>query len=349
MVKNKESKIPEFASLAYFPDEPQGRGGEAGAPFPASGEGPSWEALPPEVSFAEAFGHCPVMLDESVAALNVKPEGFYVDGTVGGGGHARAILGRLGPQGKLLALDADPECVAFAKHWGAGERRLIALEANFADLRRVLKEEGLGPADGILLDLGINSRQLAAPNRGFSIASDGPLDMRLSPKTATTAAKLVNSLSEKKLADLIFAYGEDRRSRAIAREIARARAETPFRTTGELAAVIARLSSKRDGKEFIHPATRVFQALRIAVNGELSSLERFLDEAYGLLKPQGRLAVISFHSLEDRLVKNLFRARPKYEESRWKAILKKPIRPQESEIFMNHRARSAKLRVATRL
>jgi 16S rRNA (cytosine1402-N4)-methyltransferase len=315
----------------------------------------------PSGNLEEAFGHLPVLPKECLEALDIKPDGFYVDATMGGGGHSRLILEALGENGRLLALDADPDAVSWARsRWipeltkgegggvKSGEERIIVRNANFRELTEILKEEGLGQADGILADLGVSGRQLKDPERGFSFAEDGPLDMRMSADLEVSAADLVNRLPEKDLANLIFELGEERHSRRIARAIVEVRRKKPFTRTRELADLAYRVL-RGGGKERIHPATRLFMALRIKVNDELGALRDFLRDAHGNIKEGGRLAVISFHSLEDREVKELFRRGPLYETAYWEALWKKPLTPGPEEAMRNPRARSAKLRAAVRL
>jgi len=296
------------------------------------------------------FRHTPVLLNEVVAGLAPRTGGRYVDGTLGGGGHALAILAASSPAGRLLGIDADPSALAAAAARLAiyGERSTL-VHGNFRDLARLARECDFAPIDGLLLDLGVSSHQLDTPERGFSFANDAPLDMRLDPTRGMTAADLLNETPERELADLIYRYGEEHGSRRIARFIAEARHKRPIATTGELADLVARALGGRHGK--IHPATRTFQALRIAVNHELESLEVVLPQAVELLAPGGRIAVISFHSLEDRIVKLFFRAESGYGgagEARLQIITKKPIEASATEARINPRSRSAKLRIAER-
>ena len=278
-----------------------------------------------------------------------------MDGTLGAGGHARGILEASTPDGQLLGLDVDPQALAIARRTLAPyEHRIHLAQASYTSLSTQLALLQWDAVDGILLDLGASSMQFDTPERGFSFLQDAPLDMRFGPHIPQTAADLVNKYSERELADLIYQYGEERESRKIARAIVRAR---PIHTTRELVAAIESVSPRRGDR--VHPATRTFQALRIAVNDELASIEEVLPQAVAALKPGGRLAVISFHSLEDRIVKDFFRKQsrdlvnPPYEriyEVERKATLKevhrKPIVPSEEEIKDNPRARSAKLRIA---
>jgi 16S rRNA (cytosine1402-N4)-methyltransferase len=288
------------------------------------------------------------MPGECLAALDVRPGGLYADVTLGGGGHSRLILDRLGEGGRLLCLDLDPGPIALAREWCRGDPRVTLRRASFRDIGAILREEGLPPADGILADLGASSLQMLSPERGFSFSADGPLDMRLDPDGPVTAAELVNTLPEKELADLIYGLGGERASRRLAREIALRRSRRPFTGTLELAEVARRVVRPPSRGRRIHPATRLFQALRVAVNGELEALGAFLGQARGCLAPGGRLAVISFHSLEDRMVKNLFRPAPEGGPRLWEPLWKKPLVPGREEIAANPRCRSAKLRAAAR-
>jgi 16S rRNA (cytosine1402-N4)-methyltransferase len=297
---------------------------------------------------AQPFRHVPVLLDAVLDGLQPRTGGRYIDGTLGGGGHAAALLERSSPNGLLLGIDADPAALAAAAErlQPFGERIRLA-HGNFGALGALAAQAGWQRVDGILLDLGVSSYQLDTAERGFSFQADGPLDMRLDPTEGQTAADLVNEASETELADLIFQYGEERASRRIARFIVEARRREPFTTTAQLAATVARALGGRHGK--IHPATRTFQALRIAVNSELDNLERGLEQAVELLQPGGRLAVIAFHSLEDRIVKHFFRAEAKAEPARLAILTKKPIEADEAEARSNPRSRSAKLRIAERV
>lgn len=301
--------------------------------------------------------HQPVLYHEIIHALQPKNKGQYVDGTLGAGGHARGILEACAPDGRLLGLDVDPQALALARENLApyGERARL-IQASYDLLNKVLQETGWEAVDGILLDLGLSSMQLDTPERGFSFQQDAPLDMRFDPASPTTAADLVNNLPGDELADVIYRYGEERASRRIAQAIVKAR---PLQSTRQLAAVIESVLPRR-GR--IHPATKTFQALRIAVNQELERVENVLPQAVAALRSGGRLAIISFHSLEDRIVKEHFRREskdlinPPYEriyEVEKKATLKeinrKVVIPGEAEIEANPRARSAKLRVAEKL
>ncbi|MFV9504913.1 MAG: 16S rRNA (cytosine(1402)-N(4))-methyltransferase RsmH [Oscillochloridaceae bacterium umkhey_bin13] len=303
------------------------------------------------------FDHRPVLPAAVHAALAPRPGGYYLDGTVGGGGHALATLQAAQPGGFLLGIDADPAALQAATHRlrsaGLPASSFTLHHGRFGAMTEIAQQYGLSQFDGILLDLGVSSHQLDTPARGFSFLSDGPLDMRLDPTRGPTAADLVNTMEETALADLIYRYGEERASRRIARQIVERRRQAPFGTTAELAGLIAR-SIGRGGRDRIHPATRTFQALRIAVNHELEQLEVALPQAVALLRPGGRLAVISFHSLEDRIVKLFFRAESGYGGSanprppQLAIITKKPLEADADELALNPRARSAKLRIAER-
>jgi len=302
--------------------------------------------------------HEPVLLEEVITALQPQSGGVYIDGTVGAGGHAFAILSESAPDGHLFGFDQDKSALAFAKQrLSQFGDRVYLLHSNFDQVSRLTRQHQIPLANGILLDLGLSSMQVDQPERGFSFQADGPLDMRMDKTAGQTAAELVNQLPESELADLIYQYGEERHSRRIARAIFKAR---PLRRTGELAQVIAQASRSGRGRKRsrIHPATRTFQALRIAVNDELGALERTLPQAIELLKPDGRLAVISFHSLEDRIVKQFFRREAQdcicppdqpvctcRHKATIRIITKRPIMPSLAEIDSNPRARSAKLRV----
>jgi len=304
--------------------------------------------------------HEPALLKEVVDFLRVRKGGTYIDGTAGGGGHTVAILERVGPAGRVLALDRDPEAVQRLRQKVASvEGTCVVEQANFAGMREAAGRHGIQGADGLVLDLGVSSDQLDTPRRGFSFASDGPLDMRMDPGSGESAADLVNRLSERELADILWTYGEERRSRQIARRIVQERERAPIRTTAQLGDLVALATGGRRGRT--HPATRTFQALRIEVNGELEALRKGLAEGLAMVGTGGRMAVISFHSLEDRIVKRFFAAHAGRWESlpqggrRWEGehppvarVTRKPVRPGAAELERNPRARSAKLRVAER-
>lgn len=287
--------------------------------------------------------HVPVLLDEIVQGLAPRSGSILVDGTLGGGGHTRALAERVSPGGEVIALDRDPGAVEAAAQNLAGlPVRLV--QANYADLPEILQQLGIAAVDGIVLDLGLSSDQLADRSRGFSFATEGELDLRFDPTEGEPAHRLVNRLSAEHLADLIFHYGEERYSRRIARAIVERRRETPIRTAAELAELVRRCVPRSRTEHQIDPATRTFQALRIAVNDELKWLEVALRRMAECLRPGGRLAVISFHSLEDRRVKEAFRDDPRYEN-----LTRRPLRASAEEMARNPRARSAKLRIAARV
>jgi len=287
------------------------------------------------------LAHVPVLGREAIDFLNVYPQGFYIDATLGAGGHAEAILRRL-ESGKLLGIDRDRAALATARERlkGFGEK-LVAMQGNFAQIDALHAASGFPPADGLVADLGMSSLQLDDASRGFSFNVPGPLDMRVDPTSGAQAADLVNQLSERELADLLFQLGEERHSRRIARAIVKGR---PFRLTTELAQVVTRAIPSRAALHHIHPATRTFQALRMAVNRELESLASLLARALGVLKPGGRVVILSFHSLEDRMVKRAFQTWQ--QEGRAQILTRKVVRPSEEEIRTNPRSRSAKLRAA---
>jgi 16S rRNA (cytosine1402-N4)-methyltransferase len=306
------------------------------------------------------FVHKPVLLAETLAALKPEPGGRYADGTIGGAGHAAALLAASAPSGWLYGCDRDAAAVAAARDRLApfGERWEIR-QANFADLADWVPA---GSCDGVLLDLGVSSPQLAQPQRGFSFQQEGPLDMRMDTRQQRTAAAIVNELSAEELASIFWELGSERDARRFARAIVQDRANHRFETTRQLAELIERLAP-RQGKK-THPATRVFQALRIAVNDEIGSLQKGLAGAVSLLRPGGRLAVITFHSLEDRVVKNFGRARardytftggvdvpelrePRTPDLKW--VSRKAVKPGAAELAENSRSRSAQLRVLERV
>lgn len=292
--------------------------------------------------------HRPVLPGPTLAYLQPRPGGRYVDATVGSGGHAAAVLAASAPDGRLLGLDADPAALEVARAALAsfGDRAVL-VQANFRDLGAVARARGFVGVQGVLLDLGLSSRQLEASGRGFSFQRDEPLDMRFDPEQPVTAAELLNTLPERELADLFYRYGEEPRSRRLARVVVRRRERRPFQTTGDLVAAVEEALGPRRGRT--HPATRVFQALRIAVNDELGALEAALPQAVELLAPGGRLVVISFHSLEDRIVKQFLRAAAAGERPRLAVLTQRPIVADAAELAANPRARSAKLRAAARL
>lgn len=289
--------------------------------------------------------HVPVLPAEVLYWLDPQPGKLLVDGTLGGGGHTRMMAERVGAEGCVISVDRDVIALERAEQTLAGLPVKIA-HANFVEIPKILDSLGIDKVDGILLDLGLSSDQLADDERGFSFDSEGPLDLRFDARDKKTAADLVNHLQEKDLADLIYQNGEERLSRRIAKKICHVRKETPFLTAKQLADVICSCypHSAGSGRGRIHPATRTFQALRIAVNRELSSLETALDNLPDRLKPGGRLAIISFHSLEDRPVKQAF-----LDDPRLNRLTKKPVTATDEEIAANPRSRTAKLRVAERI
>ncbi|WP_313915365.1 16S rRNA (cytosine(1402)-N(4))-methyltransferase RsmH [Tahibacter sp.] len=304
----------------------------------------------------DTLRHVPVMLAEAVDALAVKPDGVYLDGTFGRGGHAREVLKRLGAGGRLLLLDRDPQAIASARAEFGQDPRVQVRHGSFAELAEWdATERGV---DGVLLDIGVSSPQLDDPQRGFSFQADAPLDMRMDTSQGESAADYLARATEEDIANVLYEYGEERMSRRIARWIVERRHDTPIRTTSALAELCARAIPKREpGK---HPATRTFQALRIAVNGELEALQRGLDGARRRLNAGGRLAVISFHSLEDRIVKQFIRSHsqpppgrrglpPPPHEALTLCAIGAARQPGAEEIERNPRARSAVLRVAERL
>lgn len=288
--------------------------------------------------------HIPVLLAEVLECLQPRGGGVYVDGNLGLGGHAAAVLEKSGPDGRLVGLDWDDRALALAREnlakFGA---RASCVRSNFAELKTVLEDLGIAGVDGILLDLGLSSLQLDGGERGFSFRGSEPLDMRMDDRASETAADLLNKLSREELADMFYYYGEERQARPIAAMVIEDRVKQPFATTDQLVATVERAIPRRFHPRRIHVATKVFQALRIAVNRELDNLVKILATGGELLKPGGRFCIISFHSLEDRLVKRAFA-----EDRRLEVITRRPVRPREEECQKNPRARSAKLRVAER-
>lgn len=302
--------------------------------------------------------HKPVLYREVISALQPDPQGRYVDGTVGAGGHAYGILEASAPGGKLLGLDRDPQALEIAAaRLASFEGRAVLVHGSYQQITLHLNNQKWGQVNGVLLDLGLSSLQLEQADRGFSFQKEGPLDMRFDPAIEKTAADIVNTYPRKELANLLYEFGEEKSSRRIADAIIASR---PLRTTRDLVSAIERAGLKTRSR--IHPATRTFQALRIAVNNELAALEAFLPEALEAIKPGGRLAVIAYHSLEDRIVKHFFRREsadcicpPELpicvcdHQAALKEISHRPIRPGEAEVAENPRSRSAKLRVAEKL
>ena len=301
------------------------------------------------------FSHYSVMLEECIAGLAIRPDGIYVDGTAGGAGHSCQIAKRLA-DGKLFALDKDPDAVNIAEQRLAPYAQATVIQADFKDLCCTLKERGITGVDGILLDLGVSSYQLDTTERGFSYHQDAPLDMRMS-KTGPSAQDLVNTYSTEDLSRIIREFGEEKYAWSIAKNIEKARAKAPITTTGQLAEII-RESMPYSARREKNPAKKTFQAIRIAVNGELDALSQVLDQAFDFLNPGGRFAIITFHSLEDRMVKQKFAdfakgctCPPDFpvcicgKKPRGTLVSRKPITPTEKELAENRRSRSAKLRI----
>ncbi len=283
------------------------------------------------------FRHTPVLAEQVIQFLNPRPGGFFIDATVGAGGHSRVILELTAPDGKLLAIDQDESALTQAgQELAAFGPRVVFVHANFREVAQVAAAHGFSGCDGVLADIGISSMMVDDPSRGFSFMREGPLDMRMDRTRRLTAAEVLNTFSEKDIAGILFHYGEERRSRAIARSIVRAR---PLQSTADLARAIDRVTGpSRYGR--IHPATRTFQALRIFVNDELKNLEIFLDSSMAIVGSRGRIVVITFHSLEDRIVKQKFRA----PAVAGLVLTRKVVAANESELQRNPRSRSAKLR-----
>ena len=305
------------------------------------------------------FAHTTVLLQETVDGCLNDPAGIYVDGTFGRGGHSRLLLSKLAPEGRLIGFDKDPLAINTGKELEQEDSRFQIVQASFADMKAELKALGIDQVNGILLDLGVSSPQLDDAERGFSFMKDGPLDMRMNPDAGLSAAEWCAQTSEEEIARVLKEYGEERFAKRMARAIINARADAPITRTRELAELIK--EANPDWEKHKHPATRAFQAIRIAVNNELGDLEKVLAESVDLLLPHGRLAVISFHSLEDRMVKRFIRAQEKGRElppgipvpesmlGRTMKKMGKAIMPGNDEVRINARARSAVLRVAERL
>ncbi|PLX46443.1 MAG: 16S rRNA (cytosine(1402)-N(4))-methyltransferase [Deltaproteobacteria bacterium] len=316
---------------------------------------PEREGGPAASETAEPY-HIPVLKEEVVEELVTDTGGIYVDGTLGGGGHTEAILERLSPAGRVIGIDRDPEALERCRERFDGhEGRLTLIKGNYSEVDSLLKGLGIKEVTGVLLDLGVSSRQLDEGERGFSFMRSGPLDMRMGDE-GVTAARLVNTLPEMELKKLFYEYGEESRAPRAARAIAAAREKKPFETTGELAATIEKALGRRGGK---HPATKVFQALRIAVNRELEGLKKFLEVFTDILEEGGRVAIITYHSLEDRMVKRALRDMEPHcicppaapvctcgEPGVMRVLTRKAVKPARREIEANPRARSAKLRIA---
>lgn len=306
------------------------------------------------------FHHKPVLFDEAIRSLNIQPDGIYIDGTAGGGGHSEAIVRQL-KTGKLISIDQDPDAIATVTNRLEKYPCSIIKQANFSQMADVIQQLSIPAVDGVLLDIGVSSHQLDTPERGFSYHYDAPLDMRMS-QTGTSAYDLVNTLSWQELAQIISRYGEEKCAKSIALAIVKQRQNAPVQTTLQLAEIIKAAVPAAVRREGGHPARKTFQALRIAVNGELDMLSEGLDAAFSVLKPGGRLAVITFHSLEDRIVKQRMAlwckgctCPPDFpvcvcgKTPDAKLLTKKPMEPTEQELEQNPRSRSAKLRVCIKL
>ncbi len=307
------------------------------------------------------FHHISVLLNECIESLNIKPDGIYVDGTLGGAGHSYEICKRL-TTGRLIGIDQDMNAInAATERLKEFKDKVTLVHSNFSNVKQVFEDLGIEKADGFLLDIGVSSHQLDEAERGFSYMQDAPLDMRMDTSRSLSAYEVVNEYSEKELNDIIFEYGEERWAKRIAEFIVAERKIKPIETTFELVDVIKKAVPKGARKDGPHPAKRTFQAIRIEVNGELDVLKTAINDMTDLLNPEGRLAIITFHSLEDRIVKNEFRKQenpctcPREfpvcvcgKKSKGKVVTRKPILPSDEELSANHRARSAKLRVFER-
>jgi len=309
------------------------------------------------MSAATGYSHISVLLNEALDGLAIQADGLYIDGTFGRGGHSRALLAQLGPEGRLIAFDKDPEAIRVGDQLAAEDGRFVVVQRSFAEMAEELRARGLaGQVQGVLLDLGVSSPQLDDPTRGFSFLNDGPLDMRMNPSAGQSAADWINSASEADIATVLKEYGEERFAKRMARAVVTRRAEQPFTRTADLAAVIKEANPAWEkGK---HPATRAFQGIRIFINRELDDLADGLRAALDVLAPGGRMAVISFHSLEDRMVKQYMRREAKGAPIPRDLPIRdidipvsinlvgKAIKPSAAEVDANPRARSAVLRVA---
>lgn len=308
------------------------------------------------------FQHKSVLLEETVSSLNIKPDGIYVDGTLGGGGHSLEICKQLSEQGRLIGIDQDDAAIAAAtERLKEHKNKVTIIRSNYCNMRQCLKDIGIEKVDGIILDLGVSSYQLDTVERGFTYREDAPLDMRMDRRQTFTAKDIVNEYSEMELYRIIRDYGEDRFAKNIAKHIVKARTEKPIETTNELTEIIKNAIPAKVRKTGGHPAKRTFQAIRIELNKELEVLENTLDEIIDLLNEGGHLSIITFHSLEDRIVKSNFRKNenpcicpPEFpvcvcgKKSKGKVVTRKPILPSEKELEENSRSKSAKLRVFVR-
>lgn len=309
------------------------------------------------------YSHEPVLLDEVIHYLNPKKGGKYIDGTLGGGGHTSKMLERSFPDGQVLSIDLDPNAIKAASEKINNKKRVIFVKDNFRNIKQIANVQGFNKVDGILLDLGLSSGQLQDRFRGFSFLAEGKLDMRFGAQTDVTAEKIVNEYDQKSLYEIFKNYGEEKLANPISKKIIETRKVTPITKPEQLVEIVAEIYRKSyKGKSKLNPATKIFQALRIAVNEEMENLKQVLPDAISILAPGGRLAIISYHSLEDRMVKQFFKEKsteyvdPKMPELpvkgqkvTLKVITKKPVVPTEEEILRNPRARSAKLRVAEKL
>lgn len=293
-------------------------------------------------------GHIPVMLNDVIEYLRPKLGGIFVDGTIGLGGHAEVLLSFLGPKGRLIGIDRDGQALEVAeKNLSNYREQCDLIHGDYRNIDTILEGLNIREVDGILLDLGLSSFQLNNPERGFGFRVEGPLDMRMDQDSYISAFDLVNALSEKEISSILKDFGEERWHHRIARYVVEQRSKKPIETTKELSNVVLRAMPRRAKRERIHPATRTFQAFRIAVNRELEGLEEALDKCVHCLKGKGRMGVLAFHSLEDRIVKHKFRSLAKTGE--YHLVVKKPLRTSEGEINLNPRARSARLRIIERV
>lgn len=292
--------------------------------------------------------HFPVLLKEVIESLDLRAGSVVVDATLGGGGHARRILEAILPGGRLIAIDSDPEAIKRVKSLLKGfESAVTYVNDDFRNIDKALEESGIKQIDGAVFDLGMSSFQVDDERRGFSFLKDGPLDMRFDPQVGLSAKDVVNTFTRDELAEIIKSYGEERHAKLIAGELVKARKEKRIETTGELARIVKKAAGGKYRSQKLNPAARTFQALRICVNDELSSIEEAVDKTIFSLSAGGRICVISFHSLEDRIIKNIFRDMAKRGELN--ILTKKPVTPTKEEIRVNTRSRSAKLRVAERV